>query len=61
MFVTEKSVVNFSKIIADHEMLVASAEVASLLSVLDKLADFKMILRYVVIVIAITISVTKTS
>lgn len=52
---------DFSGIITDHEMPVASAEVVSLSSALDKLANFKMVSRYVVIVVAAAASVAKTS
>ncbi len=52
---------DFSEIIADYEMSVASAEVMSLSSVLDKLADFKMILKYIVIIVAAATSIAKTS
>lgn len=51
---------NFSEVIADHEMPVAFAEVVSLSSALDKLANFKIILRYIIIVVAITAFVAKT-
>ncbi len=52
---------DFSEVITNHEMSVTSVKVMSLSNALDKLANFKMILRYVIIVIVATASIAKTS